>query len=84
MSTEMILFILWFITGFCGGLLTFIILDVFFYKEATTELDIVESTFYEYGYGNTICCKYGPIVEEKYCPMCGKKIIRNEDNTTSE
>jgi hypothetical protein len=24
----------------------------------------------------TECCKRGPITDEKYCPYCGKKIIR--------
>lgn len=23
------------------------------------------------------CCKVGPITTENYCPLCGKKIIRN-------
>lgn len=24
----------------------------------------------------TECCKIGPLVDEKYCPNCGRKIIR--------
>ena len=27
----------------------------------------------------TSCCKAGPIVEENYCPQCGKKINRPGD-----
>ena len=29
----------------------------------------------------TECCQVGPIVNENYCPKCGKKIIRDEKNS---
>lgn len=34
---------------------------------------------YEEGFGTydvTECCRFGPIVDENYCPECGKKIIK--------
>lgn len=44
-------------------------------EEAMGSTDVVNE--YEEGFGTycvTECCRFGPIVDENYCPECGKKI----------
>ena len=44
--------------------------------EVTTELIQIDESDFIGGYDVTKCCKVGPVVNENYCPECGKKIIR--------
>ena len=39
---------------------------------------LIETTDYSINCEVTECCNIGPIVNENYCPKCGKMIIRNE------
>lgn len=38
---------------------------------------LIEITDGFINYSITDCCKIGPIVNENYCPECGKMIMRN-------
>lgn len=44
-----------------------------------TKVVTIEELFFENVYCDvekTSCCGYGPITNEKHCPNCGRKIIR--------
>ena len=51
-----------------------------FYKFHKTELKAtpVAELFYII-YDETKCCGVGPITNEKFCPNCGRKIIRKKN-----
>jgi len=52
--------------------------NLFFYFWKT-KIVTIEELFYENVYcdvDKTSCCGHGPITNEKHCPNCGRKIIR--------
>jgi hypothetical protein len=51
--------------------------DLFFYFWKT-KIATVKETMFDYAYDVEVtrCCGYGPVTDEKYCPNCGRKIIK--------
>ena len=43
---------------------------------STCFLEDYEDHFFEVKYKQVSCCKIAPIVNENYCPNCGKKILK--------
>lgn len=43
---------------------------------STCFLEDYEDHFFEVKYKQVSCCKIEPIVNENYCPNCGKKILK--------